>query len=264
MRLDRCVIALRPRSAVESLDLACRVIVGPARKIYVVLSAIVLLPAYVGCLVLRHAAGLSWLWVWVVAASLAAILQGVFTIAVSRLLFTDTLGARVVLRAAAKRYPAFVGAQLAKLGVLALTGLSLFVLAVPALSGLLFVPEASLLEGAAPMAALARARAGRRVASEMPKVLLLLAAQAFIVLAADRLGDGIVDGVLQLGAPFGSLLSEGGSPYALLGLFAAVPYLATARFLLYIDDRTRADGWDVQVRLMAIAAGETAVSREAA
>ena len=29
---------------------------------------------------------------------------------------------------------------------------------------------------------------------------------------------------------------------------------ATARFLAYIDGRTRQDGWDIQLRFMAIAA----------
>ena len=63
----------------------------------------------------------------------------------------------------------------------------------------------------------------------------------------------LFDFVLQVGKPFGSLIDEGGSASSLLGLFLAVPYWATARFLLYVDLRTRRDGWDVQVRFMALA-----------
>ena len=34
------------------------------------------------------------------------------------------------------------------------------------------------------------------------------------------------------------------------------PWVATARFLQYVDGRTRADGWDIQLRFMAIAAAD--------
>lgn len=263
MRLDRCVFALRPRTAVESLDLACRVLAGPARRTYATLAAIVLLPAYAACLGLRYGAGVGWPWVWVVAIALATVAQGTFTVAVGRLAFTDDVTASVVLRTAAKRYPSFVTALVARLVVLAATSLSLFIMTIPALSMLLFVPEASLLEGAGPVAALRRAGLGRSVGAEMWRVVLLAFVQGSIVLSADWLGDGVVDGVLQLGSPFGTLLGDGGSAYALLGLFASAPYVATARFLLYIDERTRLDAWDVQVRMMAVGAGASRPVTEA-
>ena len=60
--------------------------------------------------------------------------------------------------------------------------------------------------------------------------------------------------MLQLGQPFGSLWPNGGSLYAIFGLFASIPLCATTRFLAYIDARTRRDGWDIQVRFMAIQA----------
>ena len=43
---------------------------------------------------------------------------------------------------------------------------------------------------------------------------------------------------------------------AVIGFFAALPLVATARFLSYIDGRTRQDGWDIQLRFMSIAAAE--------
>ena len=93
-----------------------------------------------------------------------------------------------------------------------------------------------------------------RGASAFGTLLSLLATQAGFIVTAEFLGHGLVDEVLQLGKPFGSLFSNGGSPYALAGFFLSVPYVATARFLSYVDARTRADGWDVQLRFMAIAA----------
>jgi hypothetical protein len=65
---------------------------------------------------------------------------------------------------------------------------------------------------------------------------------------------GVVSYLLQAGEPFGSLLQDGGSPYALAGLFLATPLVASARFLSYIDGRTRRDAWDVQVRFLGIKA----------
>jgi hypothetical protein len=74
------------------------------------------------------------------------------------------------------------------------------------------------------------------------------------VLCSELLGMGIVSYLLQLGSPFGSLFEDGGSIYALLGVFASSPLVATARFLSYIDGRTRRDAWDVQVRFQQLRA----------
>ena len=68
----------------------------------------------------------------------------------------------------------------------------------------------------------------------------------------------------QLGKPFGDLWDDGGSAYAIVGFFAALPLVATARFLAYIDGRTRQDGWDIQLRFMAIAAANTPTTTEEA
>ena len=56
------------------------------------------------------------------------------------------------------------------------------------------------------------------------------------------------------GKPFSKLFDKGVTPFALAGLFLAAPFTATARFLHYIDTRTRADGWDIQVKFMALVA----------
>ena len=83
-------------------------------------------------------------------------------------------------------------------------------------------------------------------------------------MAAETLGDAIIDSVLQLGQPFGDLWKEGGSGYALLGFFLAVPVVAAARFLKYIDVRTRKEGWDIQLRFVALAEQSALARRSAA
>jgi hypothetical protein len=266
MNLGASAIVLRPRTLAETLDLACRLSCSLALGLYLRLAALVLLPCIAGCLALRHALDWSWLSVWAVAITLGAIVQGIFTLAVGRLLFSETLTARQVLGLYARRFGAYVSMLFLSRGLLALGALPFF-LGLPFLwPRVLFVHEASLLEGAGPTDAIRRS--GRfvagRGASAFGTLVALLLTQGGFVIVAEFLGHGLVDEVLQLGKPFGSLLSDGGSPYALAGFFLSVPYVATARFLQYIDSRTRSDGWDVQLRFMAIAAREAEPDREAA
>ena len=121
---------------------------------------------------------------------------------------------------------------------------------------MLYVHEASLLEGAGSVDAVQRSNrfVTSRAGLAFGVLVALILAQVGIVVTAELIGQGVVDDLLQLGVPFGKLFWEGGSPYALAGFFLSVPYVATARFLCYVDTRTRADGWDIQVRFLAIAA----------
>jgi hypothetical protein len=118
-----------------------------------------------------------------------------------------------------------------------------------------FIPEALLLEG------LPVQRAGGRAArlqvglmsERLGSFFTVLAGFAVALLGAQVLGQGIVHDTLQLQLPCGDLLQDGGSAYAVVGWFAALPVLSTLRFLRYIDARTRTDAWDVQVRLQRAA-----------
>jgi hypothetical protein len=123
---------------------------------------------------------------------------------------------------------------------------------------LLFVREVGLLEGAGMGGAIGRGYrfVQRQVGACLGLLVALLAAPLMFVVGAELLGDAIVSTVLQLGSPFGELFTEGGSAYALLGFFLSVPVTAAARFLKYIDVRTRKEGWDIQLRFTAIAAAD--------
>jgi hypothetical protein len=52
------------------------------------------------------------------------------------------------------------------------------------------------------------------------------------------------------------LWSDGGSAYAVAGALLSAPFVASASFLGYIDLRTRKEGWDIQLRLAALADSE--------
>jgi len=246
------------------MDLACR-LCSYRIGIYLRVSAVVLLPCFAGCLALLHFGAAGWVWTWTLALGLGTLAQGAFTILTGRLLFSRTLRAREVLGAYARRLPSYFGAILVTRILLSLSIITAGVI-LPFLWMLtLFVHEASLLEGASPIEAARRSwRFIRgRGAHAFVVLLLLLIAQGGAIAGAELLGQGVVDGLLQLGKPLGTF-TDGGTPFMLLGYFASLPFVATARFLQYIDVRTRADGWDVQVRFMSVVASEAARERRAA
>ena len=254
MNVAESRIVLRERSVAESLDLACSICGSGALSLYVKLAAVVLLPGYTLCLLARYLLDVSWLTLWLVGWAFGSIAQGVFTVAASRWLF-GSASVGEILRAFGRRLWSFFWAWLA--AALYVAASAALVIALPyAWAHVLVAREASLLEGASPIAAIQRG--ARFVRSDVGRALSMQAAlglaQLACVVLAELLLDGVANGVLQLGAPPDRLFAQFGSPYALLGLFVSVPYVATARFLAYIDGRTRGDGWDIQVRFLAMAA----------
>ena len=83
-------------------------------------------------------------------------------------------------------------------------------------------------------------------------------------MAMDLLCNAVVGFVLQLGHPTGELFSDGGSGFAVLGALLAVPLAAAVRFLGYVDLRTRKEGWDIQLRFVALAEQSALGRRRAA
>lgn len=253
MNLGTARIALRSRKLGESFDLGLLWCTRIARGLYLRLAALVLLPALAACVAVRWLLQWEWVAVWALAIGLATVLQGVFTIAAGRSMFEPELRARDVLLGFVRRLPDYLVVLVVSRLLLAL-GLALLV--IPALwwwPQITYVHEATLLEMHRPGAA--RRRAAAIVTREHAEAIGFLAGAGLaIVLAihcADMVDYALLDFTLQLGRPLGDLMEDGGSVFALLGFFAAVPYVATVRFLRYIDGRTRRDGWDLQLAFLA-------------
>jgi hypothetical protein len=266
MRLDRAAIVLRPRTIAEVVDLAFRLTFSLALPLYAKLSVLILLPILAGALTLHYVAEWGWAAVWIFTILASILAQGVFTVAAGRLLFSEDLRMREVLGAYFRRLPSYFMALIFSQLLLAAAATFSLLVALPFVwPSLVFVHEASLLEGAGPVAAMQRASrfVRGRAWTTFGLLLMLLGGQAGALLIGELLGQSLLDDVLQLGKPLGSLW-DGGSPFALFGLLVSVPFVATARFLQYIDTRTRADGWDIQVRFLSIASKETNERRLAA
>lgn len=264
MNLADARVVLRPRTLGEILDLAALWCFGADRRLYARLAAAVLLPSLLLCVAVRWWGQWSWAEVWALAVVLGTFSQGVFTVATSRALFERDVRARVVLRQFLRRLPAYVGAVVVSRSILVVGAITV-VLLPSAWSRVAMVHEACLLEGASPVAATERAWQLARFRGT--ELVLLLGGLGLALVgcigAVELLGHGVVEMVLQLGRPFGELLEDGGSLYALLGFHVAVPYVAVARFVGYVDQRTRGDGWDIQLRFMALAAEDHAAERRA-
>lgn len=256
MNLGEASIVVRRRGLLEVVDLGFRFVAGVHPALFARLAALTLLPCWILCALSRWVLAFSWPAVWLLALSLATLAQGVFTLAVGRLMFSEAISARTVLKQYLLRLPTYLGALIAT-RVLIVLGSLVLILGPVAWVSAAFVHEAVLLEGASSwVEAVRRSTSFSRHhgRSTFELLCVLSATMMLAIVTGEALGHGIVEFVLQLGKPFGSLWPNGGSLFAIFGLLASIPLCATTRFLAYIDARTRRDGWDIQVRFMAIQA----------
>jgi hypothetical protein len=250
---SRAQVALRERSLVDVLDLTVRFCAAHTRA-YGKLSLVVLVPG-LACSIVAARAGGWWLG-WGTALALGAFADAPFVVLASRLVFADEVRTLDALRAARVALPALLGARLAQLvGLVVSASLA----GLPWLwvgSRLFFVEEAIVLERASLRAAIGRASriAGARFGAALGAMMLLLMARIAATVLGDAGGREVLAQVLQV-APPPALLDAGGSWLALAGFWIGIPLSATARFLVYLDVRTRTEGWDIQTRFAALAAG---------
>ena len=256
MNLAHANIAIRQRSVLESIDLSLPFALRLGRRVYARLALITLTPSWLICIALGYAFSLHWGWLWLIALLLSTLLQGVFTLAAGRLVFEETISTNQVLRIFLRRLPRYALGLLASRLLVALSALTFLLLLPVVWIRLTYVHEALLLEETPLRSLWSRSSAmikGQAGAAAQTLTCLLCMTLACI-LCSELLAVGVVSYVLQLGSPFGSLFDDGGSVFALLGLFVASPFVATARFLSYLDGRTRRDAWDVQVRFQQVRA----------
>ena len=258
MNLLESRVALRPRAMSDVLDLAAPFCFAN-RRLMVPLATLV---TAVGCLlswICRVKLAWGWTSVWLVVAAYYLLTSGVYTQAAGELLFrrADEIRVLHVLGRFARRFFPYMVARIVHL--LALGLCAAIVVPLPIFAArLFFFGEAVLLESDSPFGSLARS--GRlvlfRSLSCLGLALASLCAPFLFALAADLLGTTLVEMVFQMGRPFGSLFADGGSAYAVAGALLSAPFVASASFLGYIDMRTRKEGWDIQLRFMALADAE--------
>lgn len=261
MRLDQAAIVLRSRGLLGSADLAFRFVFSVRKRLWLGLFALTLLPAWIGCTVLRYGLDLDWALLWLFAISYGSVAQGIFCTAAGLLMFDQETPLSSILRHYGKKLlPHAVCVAFTRclaVALLPIFGAGLFVWVRWA-----FVHEAILLEQASLTRAPRRSAEFVKHQAENGFVLLLLLIGLNLLVAInfEGLGQGLEE-LLLLPIRLESLVDEGGSAYALLGYFVSLPLCAIVRFLAYIDSRTRRDGWDIQVRFMALAAeGESALA----
>jgi hypothetical protein len=253
MNLFSSRLVLRPRQLTEVLDLALPFCLACARPLARMALA-VLAPLLVLAGGLRLGLGWAWPAVWAVIIPLAVLGQGAFTVTLGEALFKAPTEIQVapLLWRFLSRLPALVTLQLTRLVVL-LACASVLVPVFTEGPRWSFITEATLLERAGPGPAIGRSRAlaRDRMGFCLGLALALLALPVLTMFLADLMGNSLLGFVLQLGQPLGALDQDGGSALALVGLLLGMPLAACARFLGYIDLRTRKEGWDIQLRFTA-------------
>jgi hypothetical protein len=252
-------VVLRQRSLADSLDLALPFCLANKRPLGV-LALVLLGPIAALLAVLRLRAHWPWVGLWFLCAGLSLLVEGAFTVALGELLFKPPAETRVrtFIGRYLRRLPALLVAAFVR-GLMVIC--TLLILAPTTM----FVTEAMLLEGASFGRALARSRAlaRNRVGFCLGVWLAAVLLPALGATSMDLLGNALTSFVLQLGYPTGELFSDGGSGFAVFGALLAVPLVAAARFLGYVDLRTRKEGWDIQLRFVALAE-QSALSRKRA
>jgi hypothetical protein len=245
-------VAFRNRAFIDVMDLALRFLAVHG-KLYAKVSLIALTP----CVALTLLAEWAWGWTgaWIVAALLSFVAQVPFTVLASRLVFQEKVAARAVMRAAARELPRIV---MMRIGWVLAVGAGAVFFVAPGIwlaSIFLFVDEVMILERSPLGPSFGRSNriATGNMGDAIIGVLMVVLVPALAVLLADVGGRAFLGELLQFRPP-APLWTAGGSVLAVLGFFAIVPYVTTARFFTYLNMRTRAEGWDIQTRFAAIAA----------
>ena len=254
MNIIRARVALRHRPYSDVLDLALRFIVVHWR-VYAKVALVTLLPGIVGTWLVVGPGDAGWVWGWIVGLAWSLFAQIPFTVLASRLVFEDHVSARDVLSTALRESPRILVLRVLTLLATALGFTMLFVPAAWVAIIFCFSTEVLLLERASVGGTLGRSQrvAQSDFGESLLMVVVALLCSVGAVFLADIAGRSLIEELLQFRGP-PSMFVAGGSVLGLVGLFGVVPYLATARFLTYLNIRTRAEGWDIQTRFAALAA----------
>lgn len=273
MNPKACRIALQPRDPLDVLDLVVLLLrrAAPAFASFgLVLLPLLLLMALISQLV-WWAQGMPSLFApeaardgftGLVAAlllglPLAIVLRPAVALYTGRLLFEERPDRGRVLWALGRHGNRLLLLLLLHLLILVTSCFTLF-LAVPVLQlPLAFAQEVVLLEQVGLRRVFQRSwtLSSRHPLNALVAVISLPVLLLWGALTAELAGQFLVAGILQLGQPLGSLAAGEPTPFLVLGAVGGAAVHAVYRVLLYVDTRTRIEGWDLQVRLRAAAGG---------
>ncbi|HEX8796660.1 MAG TPA: hypothetical protein VF765_37170 [Polyangiaceae bacterium] len=249
----RARIALRERPLLDIVDLALRFSAAHAAP-FAKLSLVVLLPGFLA----SWAAGDLWGWwaAWIAAVVLGSFATAPFVALASKLVFADEVRVRDAIRSSMSALQRLAGIRFIELLALGLSvscssGLAWIYVG----SVLLFTTEVAVLEGGAVGGTVTRSQriANGNFGGASGAMFLLLVAPVAAAMLADAAGREVLGTVLEIKPP-PSMFSVGGSWLAMLGWWALLPLLSVLRFFVYLDIRTRTEGWDIQTRFAEIAA----------
>ena len=251
-------VALRERGLLDVLDLTVRFIVAHA-SIYVRLTLAVVVP--LGGLVTWAVSYLEVAPAWLVLIVSAHFVQLPFTALAGRLVFERDVRLRDVLRDTLRVLPRAFGMRFLQLAGIVGGGLVACIPGFWLAAAWIFAPEVLVLEGSRPIATLGRARrmVNRQFGTAIGALAVLSLLHAVATYLFDRGGITVLGELLQVTPPepaftWSPLHLGAPTVLAALGFWLFVPFGTTARFLVYIDLRTRSEAWDVQTRFAAIAA----------
>jgi hypothetical protein len=159
--------------------------------------------------------------------------------------------------------PRIIGARI--LQALALAA-GVLLLVVPSLwiaTIMLFLVEVLVLEHASVGAAFGRAQriASSQFGEALAALFVLAVMIAGPVFLFDYAGRELIESILEVRPP-PPIWRVGGGWLPLAGFWVALPVVSTARFFVYLNLRTRIEGWDIQTRFAAIATRAAAEERE--
>jgi len=247
-----CKLELRTRNPLEIFDLSLLFFQAHASS-FLRLSIGLILPIWLLLSVICWLSSGAW-WILLLLIPLFPWLQAPITLLGGHLLFHDSGRASTAVRTMLAQSPRVLQASIVE-GAALFLGLAFCGYGVlPAAMATLFLPEAILLE----QVPLGRAiqRANRFAVSHVVISIAGVVARFWLTLwcaaVAEAGGHLLLETTLQLGRPFGSVLTGQVTPFVVFGILAAQPLHALYRLLLYVDVRTRDEGWDLKVALRAV------------
>lgn len=256
-------IHLRPRTPLESVDLALRLLweeVWPVARLAGLVLAPLAIALALAMFVVRQAPDQAEARAVLLAFTLLVcpLLQVPFTLLLGRRLFDPTVTAWGAVSDVPSAWGVALLTTVVSVVGLVLGGCSAGLLWLPLQVATLWVVEVGALEGKGIAGTLRRTRelALDGLGHTLLAVVLLAALYVWVVLSAEFGGQAFVSFVLQLGEPFGALTSGDVTPFLLFGVLVAQPLVAVCRLVLWLDLRSAIEGWDIHVQLLAAREGE--------